>query len=72
VQEGGQTRVDLTFNAPLAEHLLDLVPPELEEKLRERSLDVSRIAADAVQSDFAPGELFVLIDGSKQVRVWLE
>jgi hypothetical protein len=72
VQEADQVRVDLTFNAAVAEHLADLIPPDLEGKLRERCVDVSKIAADAVERQFAPGELFQLQDGSKLVRVWLE
>jgi predicted unusual protein kinase regulating ubiquinone biosynthesis (AarF/ABC1/UbiB family) len=72
VEEGGQVRVDLTFKAALAESLADLVPPELEDKLRDRGLDVRAIAAGAVERDFAAGELFRLAEGTKLVRVWLE
>ncbi len=72
VEEDGQTRVDLTFKAALAESLSDLVPPELEDKLRARGLDVAAIAAGAVESGLAPGELFRLVEGTKQIRVWLE
>jgi hypothetical protein len=72
VREAGAVRVDLTFNAVLAESLDELMPDELEEKLQARRVDVRRIAADAVARQFAPGELFTLTEGSKQVRVWLE
>jgi hypothetical protein len=72
VSEAGRTRVELTFAAAAAANLTDLVPPELEERLRERHVDVGRIAAEATASGFAPGELFSLADGEKVVRVWLE
>jgi predicted unusual protein kinase regulating ubiquinone biosynthesis (AarF/ABC1/UbiB family) len=72
VWEAGQVRVDLTFKAVLAENLPDLIPEELEEKLRARGLDVQRIADEAALSRFAPGELFRLTEGSKLVRVWLD
>ncbi len=72
VEENGATRVNLTFKAILAESLPDLIPPELEEQLRARRLDVQQIAAAAVASQFAPGELFTLREGTKVVRVWLE
>jgi hypothetical protein len=35
-------------------------------------LDVEGIAAAAAAGNFAPGELFTLREGTKQVRVWLE
>ena len=72
VRENGQARVDLTFRAVLAASLPDLIPPGLEEKLQALEVDVRRIAVKAVEREFAPGELFQLTDGSKQVRVWLE
>ncbi len=72
VQEAGHVRVDLTFRAILAESLPDLVPPELHEQLHARNIDVQRIAADAANQQFAPGELFQLTEGARQVRVWLE
>jgi hypothetical protein len=72
VQEAGTVRVDLTFPARAAEHLHELMPEDLVAKLQARSLDVQQIAAEAVQRHLAPGELFVLEEGSKQVRVWLE
>jgi predicted unusual protein kinase regulating ubiquinone biosynthesis (AarF/ABC1/UbiB family) len=72
IEEAGQVRVDLTFNAVVVERLADLIPEDLTDKLKDRCLDVSEIAADAVRRQFAPGELFQLTEGSKQVRVWLE
>jgi len=71
VNEGGQSRVALTFGAGATDNLPDLVPLELRDKLRQRSIDLSAIAADARRRDYAPGELFALEDGGKTVRVWL-
>jgi hypothetical protein len=72
VEDAGTVRVNLTFKARLAESLPDLIPPELEDQLRARCLDVAAIAAAAVARNFAPGELFTLREGTKQIRVWLE
>lgn len=72
VVEAGQRKVDLTFKAAMAERLAELMPPELLDKVQAQGLDVSAIALQAVQGDFAPGELFQLTEGAKQVRVWLE
>jgi hypothetical protein len=72
VREAGQVRVELTFRAALAESLPDLVPPELEERLRELRVDVQAIAMDVAAHGFPPGDLFALTEDGKEVRVWLE
>jgi hypothetical protein len=72
VWEADHARVNLTFNAVLAKSLLDLIPDNLGEKLRSRGVDVQRIADEAAERRFAPGELFRLTEGSKLVLVWLE
>jgi predicted unusual protein kinase regulating ubiquinone biosynthesis (AarF/ABC1/UbiB family) len=72
VREAGQTKVELTFPAPAAAHLADLVPEDLEAKLQGRGLDVRRIGAAAEAGGFAAGELFQWTEGAKEVRVWLE
>lgn len=72
VREGNQTRVELTFIAHLAESLPELVPPEIEERLIARTIDVARIARESAAGGFEPGELFVLHEAGKEVRVWLE
>ncbi|MCH8810773.1 MAG: AarF/ABC1/UbiB kinase family protein [Gemmatimonadetes bacterium] len=72
VMKGGETRVQLTFGAHVAENLGDLIPDDLLAGLRKRNIDVDAIAIEAVRSGFAPGRLFDLVDGDKRVRVWLE
>lgn len=72
VTENGETRVKLTFRASAAAHLPELVPDELLPQLAARAIDLHRLAQDASRRDFAPGELFVLQEEHKTVRVWLE
>lgn len=72
VRESGQTRVELTFPARAAEDLANLVPPEIEEKLAARAIDVACIARESKARGFAPEELFVFNEAGKEVRVWLE
>jgi predicted unusual protein kinase regulating ubiquinone biosynthesis (AarF/ABC1/UbiB family) len=72
VEDAGQVKVDLTMRAAAAEFLADLVPEDLVEKLQARSIDVNKIAAQSIEKEFAPGELFVLSEGTKRVSVWLE
>ncbi len=72
VEEACHVKVDLTFRASAAEFLSDLIPEDLLEKLRARSIDLDTIVARTVQKQFAPGELFQLLEGTKKVSVWLE
>ena len=72
VMRGGETKVQLTFGAHVAENLADLIPDDLLPQLRERNIDVHAIAKEAARGGFAPGELFELAEGEKRVRVWLE
>ncbi len=72
VTENNRTKVELTFGARAAEDLPDLIPPDLEAKLAQRSIDVHQITRKVVANEFAPAELFRLDEPNKCVRVWLE
>jgi hypothetical protein len=71
VTESSQTKVALTFDAGATDYLADLVPGELRERLQQRRINLKTIADDARQRDYAPGDLFTLVDGNRTVRVWL-
>ena len=62
----------LTFGAGAVDNLPDLVPQHLHALLKEQSIILEEIVARAQLSDYAPGRLFSLDDGSKCVAVWLE
>ena len=72
VTEWGKDRVALAFSAAATDHLADLIPPDLGPKLKARGIAIPTIVDRAKASHYAPGELFCLEDGPKQVRVWLE
>lgn len=72
VTEASEIRVDLSFGAAAAANLAWLVPPPIRRRLEEKLVDLGAIVERARASEFAPGELFSLIEGSKTVRVWLE
>lgn len=71
VADAAETRVALSFDAAATDQLPALVPRELVERLRERSIDLVKVAAEARQRDYAPGDLFTFEDGARTVRVWL-
>jgi predicted unusual protein kinase regulating ubiquinone biosynthesis (AarF/ABC1/UbiB family) len=72
VVRNGVTTVQLSFAATAAANLPDLVPQELAGPLRDRGIDLRRLAADAEASGFQPADLFVLDESDRTVRVWLE
>ncbi len=72
VLENKKLKARITFRAHLAEDLAELIPPEVTEKLERRQLNIETIAKRAVESGFAPMELFLLEEENKEFRVWLE
>lgn len=68
----GQIRVDLTMGASATSNLVDLVPPDVSEKLAGRNIDLAKISRDSEAGGFAPGPLMELEEENRTVRVWLE
>lgn len=72
VVRAGRTKAELTFPVATAESLCDLIPPEVEPKLRARNIDVAQISRSLIADGFPPGELFSLREGDDNFCVWLE
>jgi hypothetical protein len=72
VTDTGQTRVDLTFDAEAAGRLPQLVPPRFRAQLEAGAIDLEAVSASARARNFAPGALFTLDDGPRQIAGWLE
>ena len=72
VTRGGTQVVQLSFKPRLAAQLPDLVPEDLQPRLAARGINLERIAAAAADTGYPPGDLSLLDDGEKTVRVWLE
>ena len=72
VVKSGVPLVQLTLKAHLASELPELVPPEIIELLPGKGVNIYEIAERATLENFAPGELFSLVEGEKSYRVWLE
>ncbi len=70
--EHAVTQIDLTFCASLTEHLPRLLPTRVRARLRKRDIDPGAIADRARLSGFEPCELFLLADGPRTLRAWLE
>ena len=72
VTERAVTHIDLTFCASLTEHLPRLLPTRIRARLKKRAIDPRAIARRACATGFEPGELFLLADGPRTLRAWLE
>ncbi len=72
VKENGAQKVKLTFPVHAVENLRDLVPPEVEEKLRRQGLQIEHLVENARRNQFSPQSLFKLVDKGKEIDVYLE
>lgn len=72
VTDNGQTKAQITYRAAVIENLESLIDDELKGRIESRGVKLSDLVADARRRCYAPGEVFQLVDGSKQVSVWLE
>jgi hypothetical protein len=72
VTEGGRTPIDMTFAASLTDLLPRLMPVALRRRLDRRSINLPALASEVRARDYAPGEIFRLVEGMQEVRAWLE
>ena len=72
VARDGEQVVQLTFAAAAVGHLQELVPAEMLDRVRAHGIDIRQVSERAIAEGYQPGELFVLDDGGRTVRVWLE
>jgi predicted unusual protein kinase regulating ubiquinone biosynthesis (AarF/ABC1/UbiB family) len=72
VKENGQTKVQITFRAAVIENLETLIEDDIKERIERQGVKLSELVADVRRRCYAPGDVFQLTDGSKQVSVWLE
>jgi hypothetical protein len=68
----GEQVVQLSFAATAVGHLRDLVPVEILERVERQGIDLRQVSERAVADGYQPGEIFVLDEDDKTVRVWLE
>ena len=72
VHDGAEEKARITLPASAVERLDTLLDEELDERIRERGIDLAGLVSEARRRCYAPGELFELQDGTKRVRVWLD
>jgi hypothetical protein len=72
VRERGEIKVEVTSRATEIDNLSDLLDDSLRQKITDRGINLSHIVADIRSHGYLPGPVFDLLDGSKQIQVWLE
>jgi ubiquinone biosynthesis protein len=71
VTEKGQLKVQLMFPERCLAFLHELVPEEVDAKMRAQGADVEALCRELLGRGSPSGEVFRLDDGPKCVRVWL-
>jgi len=72
VREKGRTKVELTCKASGIDYLDGMLSEDIRRRIDARGLDLPRIIAGVRARGYAPGDVFELDEGEKNVRVWLE
>ncbi len=72
VTENGRTKVELTTLAASIDHLQDLLDEETTQRIQQRGIDLSAVTADVRRRGYAPGPVFDMTEGAKQIAVWLQ
>jgi predicted unusual protein kinase regulating ubiquinone biosynthesis (AarF/ABC1/UbiB family) len=71
VTDQGRLRVQLVFPERCVNFLHELVPEDVDAKMRAQGADVEALCQDLLRRGSPAGEIFSLDDGPKCVRVWL-
>lgn len=72
VKESGAQKVKLTLPARAIENLKNFIPEDVECKLSGKGIDLDSLVSEVRRNVYRPQEVFSLLDGSKEVLVYLE
>jgi predicted unusual protein kinase regulating ubiquinone biosynthesis (AarF/ABC1/UbiB family) len=72
VTDAGQTKVQLTQAAMNIERLQELLDDDLQTRIANSGIDLIAILREVRQRGYAPGPVFRLNEGAKQIEVSLE
>ncbi len=72
VSENGRTKVELTQYASAIDRLEHLLDENVKQRIEEQGIDLKKIVSQVRRGGYAPTAVFNLVDGAKQVEVWLE
>ncbi len=72
ITEGDQELIGLALPALEVLHLESSVPPPVRDQLRASGIDLAALVERVVAGGIAPQEVFLLDEGNRRYRVWLE
>ncbi|MFO0947551.1 MAG: AarF/ABC1/UbiB kinase family protein [Planctomycetota bacterium] len=72
VLENNATKVKVTLPALAVDDLEEYLEGDVLSRIRQRGIDVGKLAKEVRQSGYSPRELFLLDEPPKQYHVWLE
>ena len=71
VKEHGTQKVKLTLPARSIENLPAFIPPDVCEKMRYKGIDLASLVKQVRNNAYRPQSVFELIDGDKEISVYL-
>lgn len=72
VTENGHTKVELTAYAATIDHLQETLDADLRRRIDQRGINLPNLVSQIRRRGYTPGPVFELIEGTKEIRVWLE
>ncbi len=73
VVRDGEQRVLVSLPARSAKWLMELIPADVQDKIRAEEIPLDAMMLDLnQQDDFTPRPIFSLADAHRSVEVWLE
>jgi predicted unusual protein kinase regulating ubiquinone biosynthesis (AarF/ABC1/UbiB family) len=72
VSENGCTKAQITYRAAIIDNLKAIIDDELQERIERQGVNLNELVAGVRRRCYAPGEVFRLVEGAKEVVVWLE
>ncbi len=72
VTDDGATKVQITYRASAIDDLETLIDKDLQERLLKQGIQIKELVSSVRRRCYAPGDVFRLVEGSKEVAVWLE
>lgn len=72
VKERESVKVQLTMSASAIDDLEQLIDEPLRRKIEAQGTSLAQLATEVRQRQYRPGSVFSLIDGQREIDVWLE
>jgi len=72
VRESGMQKVKLTLPVKAIENLKNFIPEDVASKLKGKNIIIETLVSEVRKNAYTPQDVFSLVDGEKEVLVYLE